>query len=174
MGSRADLPGAADLRGMSVLGERDDRRRFFVPPAGPKPRGARRAVLERVGMGRLAEVPARSLGTPGRKRLEIARALATEPKVLLLDEAMAGLTQREVQLAIDFCATSSFGHYARHCRATSWKSSCRWRPAWCFFIQGREIAQGSPARGYRQPGRHRSLFGQARRQRPPRPTRRSS
>src|SRR5436305_15316773 len=60
-----------------------------------------RAVLERVGMSRLADAPARSLGTPGRKRLEIARALATEPKLLLLDEAMAGLTQREVQLAID-------------------------------------------------------------------------
>lgn len=60
-----------------------------------------RAVLDRVGMGRLADAPARSLGTPGRKRLEIARALATDPKVLLLDEAMAGLNQREVQLAID-------------------------------------------------------------------------
>ncbi|MBV9563711.1 MAG: ABC transporter ATP-binding protein [Bradyrhizobium sp.] len=60
-----------------------------------------RAVLERVGMIRLADAPARTLGTPGRKRLEIARALATEPKVLLLDEAMAGLNQREVQLAID-------------------------------------------------------------------------
>ena len=36
-----------------------------------------RAVLERVGMSRLADAPARSLGTPGSKRLEIARALAT-------------------------------------------------------------------------------------------------
>src|ERR1700746_2033007 len=60
-----------------------------------------RAILERVGLSKLADAPARSLGTPGRKRLEIARALATEPKALLLDEAMAGLTQREVQLAID-------------------------------------------------------------------------
>ncbi len=60
-----------------------------------------REVLEQVGMSRVADTPARALGTPGRKRLEIARALATEPKVLLLDEAMAGLTAREVQLAID-------------------------------------------------------------------------
>ena len=70
----------------------------------PKAREARakaRAVLDRVGLGRLADQPAKSLGTPGRKRLEIARALASEPKVLLLDEAMAGLTPTEVREAID-------------------------------------------------------------------------
>jgi branched-chain amino acid transport system ATP-binding protein len=70
----------------------------------PRTKDARskaRAVLDRVGLGQLADSPARSLGTPGRKRLEIARALASEPKVLLLDEAMAGLTPTEVREAIE-------------------------------------------------------------------------
>jgi branched-chain amino acid transport system ATP-binding protein len=74
---------------------------FLRHPHRATAEASARAVLDRVGMSGLAAAPARSLGTPGRKRLEIARALATEPKVLLLDEAMAGLTQREVQLAID-------------------------------------------------------------------------
>jgi branched-chain amino acid transport system ATP-binding protein len=50
--------------------------------------------------GLRADQPARSLGTPGRKRLEIARVLATEPRLLLLDESLAGLTPSELQEAI--------------------------------------------------------------------------
>ncbi len=103
-----------------------------------------RAVLEQVGMGRLADAPARSLGTPGRKRLEIARALATEPKVLLLDEAMAGLTQREVQLAIDLVREIHRSGITlvivEHIMEVIMSLTTRVM----VFHQGKEIAHGSP------------------------------
>src|SRR5262245_27136727 len=107
-------------------------------------RAKAREVLDYVGLGAVADAPARSLGTPGRKRLEIARALASEPKVLLLDETKAGLTPAEIRTAIELVrrihASGTTLIIVEHIMEVIVSLAERV----VVFHQGREIARGTP------------------------------
>jgi branched-chain amino acid transport system ATP-binding protein len=71
---------------------------FLRHPHRDDARAHARQIVELTGLR--PEQSGRSLGTPGRKRLGIARVLATQPRLLLLDEALAGLTPSELRDAI--------------------------------------------------------------------------
>ncbi|HEX7928437.1 MAG TPA: ABC transporter ATP-binding protein [bacterium] len=61
----------------------------------PEARERAGEIVRTLGLWAKRDAPAASLTLPERKRLEVARALATEPRILLLDEVMAGLRPTE-------------------------------------------------------------------------------
>jgi branched-chain amino acid transport system ATP-binding protein len=67
-----------------------------APPKVSEAAALAQDILADIGLDALSDQPAGSLTLSGRKRLEVARALGTEPRLLMLDEVMAGLTPVEV------------------------------------------------------------------------------
>ena len=109
------------------------------------------AVAKRLGLAEKLDAPASGLTVAGRKRLELARALATEPRLLLLDEVLAGLNPSEIRDVIPIIEDIRSGGVTvlmvEHVMQAV-MSLCQW----VFVLaEGRVVAKGTPATVTRDP-----------------------
>jgi branched-chain amino acid transport system ATP-binding protein len=108
-------------------------------------------ILEKLNLGAKKDLPASSLTLPDRKRLEVARALATGPRLLLLDEVMAGLRPTECDQMVEVFRELNRGgltillieHVMRAVMALAQRV--------VVLHHGEIIAQGAPAEVVRDP-----------------------
>jgi branched-chain amino acid transport system ATP-binding protein len=102
-------------------------------------------LLEVVGLARVAERPASDLTIPDRKRLEVAKALALDPEVLLLDEVMAGLNATEVDEALDLLRAVNGRGVTLIVVEHLMKAIVSISTAVVVLAEGKKIAEGVPA-----------------------------
>jgi branched-chain amino acid transport system ATP-binding protein len=116
-------------------------------------------VIDFCGLGPRADVPAHALTPPEKRRLEVARALATQPSVLLLDEMLTGLTPTEAQagmrLVRDVRARGITVLMVEHVMEVLLPLIDR---AVVLHL-GRKLAEGSPAEVVRNPDVIRAYLG---------------
>jgi len=95
------------LKGLTVAENVTTAALFGARPAEGRSEAAERAsaILKRLNLAPLARQPAGAITLSAQKTLEIAKALATGPRLLLLDEVMAGLTPTEVAAMLETIRT---------------------------------------------------------------------
>jgi ABC-type branched-subunit amino acid transport system ATPase component len=108
-------------------------------------------ILEQLDMSALAQIPAGSLSIGDRKRLEMAKALATSPSVLLLDEVMGGLIPVEVRSMIAFIRTLRDRGIAVVIIEHHMSAVMQLSDHILVLQNGRPIARGTPAEVSRDP-----------------------
>ncbi len=101
-------------------------------------------LLNRVGLNGRRDTPAYALTLIDRKRLELVRALATQPKMLLLDELMAGLNPSEIEGAIELISGINQSGITIILVEHVMKALLRISKRVIVLDAGRKIAQGSP------------------------------
>ena len=110
----------------------------------PSLREPARAVLERIGLGERADVVAGNLAHGEQRQLEIAMALATRPKLLLLDEPMAGMAGGDFERMTAFLAGLK-GDYTMLFIEHDMDAVFTLADRVTVMVYGRSIACGTPA-----------------------------
>jgi branched-chain amino acid transport system ATP-binding protein len=144
--------------GLSVL-ENVTLAAFLRHPRRPRAEASAGAVLERLGLGRRAGTLAGQLTLMDQKRLEMARALATEPRVLLLDEPMGGLNPSEVDAASETVRGIREGGVTVVLVEHVMKAIMRISDRVVVMHHGEKIAEGPPAQVVQDPAVVAAYFG---------------
>jgi branched-chain amino acid transport system ATP-binding protein len=132
---------------------------FLRHPARRDAEAAAMRVLERIGLaGRAADL-ASQLTLMDQKRLEVAKALATGPRLLLLDEPMGGLTSGELDVASSLVLEIRRSGVTVVLVEHVMKAIMRISDRVVVVNQGQKIAEGPPARVVQEPAVLAAYFG---------------
>jgi branched-chain amino acid transport system ATP-binding protein len=132
---------------------------FLRHPSRPEAEAAAEKVLDRVGLAPRVSELASQLTLIDQKRLEMAKALATEPRLLLLDEPMGGLNATEVDVASDLVQRIRESGVTVVMVEHVMKAIMRISDRVVVMNQGEKIGEGPPARVVEEPEVLAAYFG---------------
>jgi branched-chain amino acid transport system ATP-binding protein len=119
-----------------------------------------REILQAIGLGKKADLPAMSLTQVDMRKLELARAMAAKPRILFSDEAMAGLSDSEVDEVLDLLFSINKDGVAIVMIEHIIKAVTKFSQRIVVLVAGQKLADGNPQEVLSLPEVERAYLGE--------------